>query len=107
MVLKHSSLAVAIAHWALQLQSVLLLSGPEPQSRLRMQLGLNHLADLTHAEYKAHYLGYRADLREGRNASTGLGAAPFRYENASPPEHVDWVKAGAVTKVKNQQQVRF
>lgn len=67
-------------------------------------LGLNHLADLTHAEYKAHYLGYRADLREARNASTGLGAAPFRYENASPPEQVDWVKAGAVTKVKNQQQ---
>lgn len=72
-----------------------------------MQLGLNHLADLTHAEYKAHHLGYRADLREARNASTGLGAAPFRYADASPPEHVDWVKAGAVTKVKNQQQVRL
>lgn len=81
--------------------------GPEPPSRLCMQLGLNHLADLTHAEYKAHYLGYRADLREARNTSAGLGAAPFRYENASPPEQVDWVKAGAVTKVKNQQQVRF
>lgn len=68
------------------------------------QLGLNHMADLTHEEYKAH-LGYRADLRPAKNASSQLGAKPFQYENASPPEHVDWVKAGAVTKVKNQQQV--
>jgi hypothetical protein len=71
-----------------------------------LQLGLNHLADLSHDEFKAHYLGYRADLRPERNASQLLGAAPFRYENASPPEQVDWVKAGAVTGVKNQQQVR-
>ena len=71
-------------------------------------LGMTHLADLTHEEYRARSFGFRADLAEQarRDKAATVGAAPFRYEATSLPEEVDWVKKGAVTKVKNQQQVR-
>lgn len=66
-------------------------------------LGLTSLADLTHAEYRAHYLGYRADLKPAR----GLGLATpgtWRYAALDPPPAVDWRRQGAVTPVKNQLQ---
>lgn len=66
-----------------------------------MQLGLNHFADLTREEYR-HYLGYRADLA----AEKPLQTAPFRYESSKPPVSIDWREKGAVTSVKNQEQVR-
>ena len=53
-------------------------------------------ADLTHDEYRAKALGYRASLR----TQLPLRAAPFLYESTVPPKEVDWVAKGAVTSVR-------
>lgn len=34
-------------------------------------------------------------------------AVAFQYHSASPPKEIDWVKKEAVTKIKNQQQVKL
>ncbi len=67
-----------------------------------LQLGLNHFADHSRDEYRS-MLGYRADLAPER----ALQATPFRYAHAKPPPSVDWREKGAVTPVKNQEQVNF
>lgn len=59
--------------------------------------GLNKFSDLTPAEFKQIYLGYRPDLKRGyvlkRNATE-----PY------PSGSLDWVSKGAVTGVKDQGQ---
>ena len=39
---------------------------------LASQLGLNHLADWSHDEFKRHALGYRAELRKNNNRFVAL-----------------------------------
>lgn len=66
---------------------------------------MNSLADLTHEEYKNHYLGYKPALRQA-NAPR---PATFKYANVSDeglPTAIDWRAQKAVTEVKNQEQVR-
>jgi cathepsin L len=61
-------------------------------------LGINHLADLSHAEYKAFLLGSGAPS-SGSNSSAYL--APQNYD---APTEVDWRSQGYVTPVKDQGQ---
>lgn len=72
------------------------------QHILLLQLGLNHFADYTRDEYR-QMLGYRADLAPERQ----LQSTAFRYANTKPPPSVDWREKGAVTDVKNQEQVGY
>jgi C1A family cysteine protease len=58
--------------------------------------GINHLADLTEAEYNK-MLGYKPSQRVNKREVTHILADV----NANPAS-VDWVTAGAVTPVKNQ-----
>jgi hypothetical protein len=61
-------------------------------------VGLNLFADLTLAEYKLIYLGYKPDLRRAPRKETFEPTAPSTYPSGS----LDWVALGKVTGVKNQ-----
>merc|ERR550539_648018 len=58
-------------------------------------LGLNRFADLTSAEFKAQYLGYKPQAKKAKNYSN-------TYVNA--PASKDWTTTDAVTGVKDQGQ---
>lgn len=67
-----------------------------------LQVGLNHFADRTPAEFASQQLGLDTNLkavpRPRRTAQQ-----PASYANATAlPTRVDWVVYGAVTPVKNQ-----
>ena len=61
------------------------------------KFGLNKFSDMTKEEFKAKYLGYKADLNSDYDVSDYQG-----YEQ--PPASIDWSKKGAVTNVKDQGQ---
>jgi C1A family cysteine protease len=61
------------------------------------KLGLNHLSDWTHSEYKK-LLGYKAHLSK-KNA-----VEPVLLSEENLEDDVNWVTKGAVTGVKDQGQ---
>ena len=61
---------------------------------------LNQFSDLTHAEFKARYVGGKR--RAGKAAA--VSAARALPSAAAPPASVDWRAQGAVTPVKDQGQ---
>jgi len=63
------------------------------------EVELNKFADLTSAEFKNIYLGYKADLR--RYKPVTLGDVQV---GAYPSGSLDWTQKGAVTGVKDQGQ---
>jgi len=68
-------------------------------AKLSFTVELNKFADLTSAEFKNIYLGYKPDLRvDNRIVSLAELQAPSTYPYGS----LDWVALGAVTGVKNQ-----
>ena len=62
-------------------------------------MGLNQFSDLTHAEFKAQYVGGKRSSKKG-----ALPAEPMPAVTAAPPASVDWRTQGAVTPVKDQGQ---
>ncbi|CAH9122914.1 unnamed protein product [Cuscuta epithymum] len=61
-------------------------------------LAINEFADLSNEEFRATRLGYVEP------PSSGM-ATPFIYENiTAPPPTIDWIKKGAVTPIKNQEE---
>jgi len=64
---------------------------------------LNKFSDLTNAEFKSTYLGYKP----GSSSSSGstVAVVPFPYAHVRPTEtKVDWQERGRVTHVKDQGQ---
>jgi C1A family cysteine protease len=65
------------------------------------KMALNEFADLTREEFAATHLGMNP-AKPGTLRERSAGAT-FSHANIThTPDHVDWVKEGAVTPVKNQ-----
>jgi C1A family cysteine protease len=66
------------------------------------EMGLNQFSDLTSAEFKAIYLGYRGQRTEP--VMTLKEVSVSTKVGAYPSGSLDWSQKGAVTGVKNQGQ---
>jgi len=73
------------------------------QSGASWSMGVNQFADLTHAEFRESRLGYIQPSTPSMYKNVPRIIADFSELDTLPAE-VDWVKAGAVTPVKDQGQ---
>ncbi|CAL7951171.1 unnamed protein product [Xylocopa violacea] len=62
--------------------------------------GVTMFADLTPKEFKAHYLGFRPDLKQENDIPSAQAEIP----NIPLPPKFDWRDHGVVTPVKNQDE---
>lgn len=69
------------------------------ESGLSWKLGVNHLSDLTHEEFKANYLGFRAPKH-----SKGLRGECASALPAGVPASIDHTTLGGVNPIQNQGQ---
>ena len=67
-------------------------------ANLSYKFGVNRFSDLSKEEFKAKYLGYRADLTKPEVPSIPASAI------LNAPDSIDWRTKGAVTYVKDQGQ---
>jgi cathepsin L len=66
-------------------------------------LAMNALADLSNAEYRAQYLGYKSS-KNGLKGATYEHKRPVAREMSTLPDTVDWNAKGAVVAPKDQGQ---
>ncbi|XP_020590858.1 low-temperature-induced cysteine proteinase-like [Phalaenopsis equestris] len=66
-------------------------------------LGLNRFADLTNAEYRAKFLGYRTSGHRRHRSLSATRNDPYKAESGEDvPDSIDWREKGAVVGVKDQ-----
>jgi len=72
------------------------------QQGFSYRLAPNEFADLTHSEFREHYVGYKKTQKLSK--SLGIDDSLANTAEDVIPTSIDWREKGCVTEVKNQKQ---